>query len=554
MTTPIEFTLFAPYNKAATLKGSFSDWEEIPMEKDDRGNFRTTVELEDGLYEYKYRVRSKSWFLEPDEWVEIIDPYATDINDSQQNGVVRIKDGQRIVDTYVWQHDDKWLPPNEKLVVYELHAADFCGGIGDSISRGSYKALTEKLDYLADLGINALELMPVNEHPGDKGWGYNVRHYFATESSYGSTKELKHLIDECHARGIRVILDGIYNHSEDKSPLLFIDRDYWYYHDRHYPDDADNYWGPEFNYDRYDENLDIKPAWEFIGDVVRFWVSEYHIDGIRYDALRQLANRDFMKWIAQEARNTAGPKPFYNIGENIPDDSSIAAGLDAPMNACWHESFRYHIVGHICGDTFDLEELKKAIDGKREGYLAATDAINYISNHDHPHVLAELGDREILDDAAFQRARLGAVLLMTAMGVPMLWMGDEFGQANHENPNAECDVQWSLLENDRNRNLWEFYRGLIALRKENPALHSSNIEFFHENPEDKVLAYIRWNDEGTRLVVVANFSDNFLGGYEVTDCPHNGTWHEWTKDYDLEVQNNRLVVDLGEWEAQVFVS
>ena len=279
MASSIEFKLFAPYNKGATLIGSFSDWKEIPMAKGEDGYFRTQVNVEDGVYQYKFRVQSRSQAFAPDQWVDVVDPYATDVDDTKQIGIVRIKDGTQIVDTYVWQHDDKALPANHELVIYEMHVADFCGA--EPGDRAKYKYVIEKLDYLSELGINAIELMPVNEYSGNYSWGYVVRHFFATETSYGSTEDLKRLIDECHARGIRVIMDGIYNHCDEKCPLLQIDRDYWYYHDKHYPDDPANYWGPEFNYDNYDEKLDIRPAWKFIGDVVRFWIQEYHIDGIR---------------------------------------------------------------------------------------------------------------------------------------------------------------------------------------------------------------------------------------------------------------------------------
>ncbi len=113
MASPIQFNLFAPYNNGAALIGSFFDWKEIPMKKGDDGYFRVTVDLEDGEYQYKFRVQTRSWFFEPDEWVTITDPYATDVDgqSSDENGIVRIKDGERIVDTYVWQHDDKPLPP-----------------------------------------------------------------------------------------------------------------------------------------------------------------------------------------------------------------------------------------------------------------------------------------------------------------------------------------------------------------------------------------------------------------------------------------------------------
>ncbi len=528
--------------------GSFSNWEEIPMAKDEEGYFRTRVELEDGVYQYKFRVQSKSWFLEADQWVDVVDPYATDIDDPTQNGVVRIKDGDRIVDTYVWQHDDKPLPADRELVIYEMHVADFSGGEADPLARGKYEHVVEKLDYLVELGVNAIELMPLKEYPGDYSWGYNPRYFFAAESSYGTTEQLKNLIDECHGRGIRVIIDGIYNHSESSSPLTQIDRDYWYHHA---PRDPGNNWGPEFNYEFYDENLGTYPARKFIGDTVRYWVQEYHLDGIRFDAARQIANYDFMHWIVQEAKNAAGPKPFYTVAEYIPETPSIT-NLEGPMDGCWHDSFYHCIVKHICGDTFDLERLKDAIDCKRQGFLGATNVVNYLSNHDRDRVFSELGDRGILDEPAFKRAKLGSVLLMTAVGVPLIWMGEEFGEYKAKTI-EQAKIDWTLLENDMNKGLWEYYKGLIHLRKNNQALYTENIDFFHEDPDSKVFAYTRWNDEGSRVVVVANLSENYLAGYSVPHFPANGTWHEWTGNYDVESGDDNIKIDLPEYEAKVFV-
>lgn len=546
MASSIEFKLFAPYNNSATLKGGFSDWSEISMEKDDRGYFRTQVKLEDGNYQYKFRVQSQSWFLESDEWVDVNDPYATNIDDASQNSVIQIKDGQKIVDTYTWQHDDEDLPSNEELVIYELYVGGFSGG-GNDQGQGTFQDAIAKLDYLSELGINAVELMPVTESPWDKNWGYTPRHYFAVESSYGSSEDLKQLIDECHGRGIRVLMDCIFNHSDADAPLTQIDHDYWYSRE---PSDPNNSWGPEFNYEKYDENLDIKPAWQFIGDVVRFWIEEYHIDGIRYDASKQIGNFDFLAWISEQARQTATMKPFFNMAEYIPEDPKLV-GYDRPMDACWHESFYIQAVKHICSDDFDLEGIKEVIDCQQQGYGGTTNAINYISCHDHKYTLAELGDRNIFEESAFKRAKLGAVLLMTAVGVPLVWMGNEFGEYN---PDEEIKIDWSLLENDANQGLFDYYRGLIDLRKNNHALRCSNIDFFYEDPESKVLAYTRWNNEGSRIVVAINFSGNFLQDYTIHHFPQGGTWHEWTNNYDVEAQQDSLTVSLGEYEAKVFVS
>ncbi len=549
MAKPIEFNLFAPYNKAAAIIGSFSDWKEIPMEKGEDGYFRTKVELEDGTFQYKFRVQSKSWFFEPDQWVDVTDPYATDVDEtSGGNGILHIKDGERIVDTYVWKHDARPLPEDRALVIYELHVGDFSGGEDDPFARGKYKNVVEKLDYLVELGIDAIELLPIKEYPGDYSWGYNPRYFFATESSYGTTAELKELIDECHGRGIRVIMDGIFNHSEASSPLTQIDHDYWYHHA---PRDPDNNWGPEFNYEFYDEKLQTFPARRFIGDTVRYWIQEFHIDGIRYDAARQIANYDFMHWIVDEAKKTAGLKPFYNIAEHIPETTSIT-NVDGPMDGCWHDSFRHTITVHACGDTFNIEELKNVIDCKRQGFMGATNVVNYLTNHDHDHLMVEMGNRNIFGDEAFRRIKLGAAILMTAVGVPLIWMGEEFGEYKPKTPEAS-KIDWTLLKNSENRNLFEYYRGLTMLRRNNPALYTENIEFIHENPEAKVLAYVRWNNEGSRIVVVANFSDNFLGGYSVDHFPGAGKWHEWTGNYDLAAGNDTIMTDLGPHEAKVFV-
>lgn len=545
MSSSIEFKLFAPYNNQATLKGSFSDWSEIALEKDDRGYFKTTVDLEDGVYQYKFRVQSLSWFFDRDTWVEVSDPYATDIDDASQNSVVRIEQGQKIVDTYTWQHDDRDLPSNEELVIYELYVGGFSGGGGDG-GQGTFKDAIDKLDYLTQLGINAVELMPIQQSPGDKNWGYTPRHYFAVESSYGSTEDLKHLVDECHGRGIRVLMDCIFNHSDAEAPLTQIDHDYWYHHD---PQNPDQNWGPEFDYEKYDENLDIKPTWEFIGDVVRFWIEEYHFDGVRYDASKQIGNFDFLTWIAEEAKATASMKPFFNTAEYIPEKPELA-GYGKPMDACWHESFYIQALKHICGDGLDFKGLKEVIDCRQQGYTGTVNVINYIACHDHKYILAELGDRKIFGDSAFVRAKLAAVLLFTAVGVPLVWMGNEFGEYN---PEEEIQIDWSLLENEDNQGLFDYYRGLISLRKENHALRSDNIDFFYEDKESKVLAYTRWNDEGSRLVVIINFSDNFLQDYAVADFPQAGTWHEWTNNYDVEATEDKLVLDLGEYEAKVFI-
>ena len=166
--------------------------------------------------------------------------------------------------------------------------------------------------------------------------------------------------------------------------------------------------------------------------------------------------------------------------------------------------------------------------------------------------MVELGKRDIFGEAAFKRVKLGAILLMTAVGIPMVWMGEEFGEYQPLNQEAG-KIDWTLLGGDNNKHLFAHYKGLINLRKGNHALYTENIDFFYEDPEAKVIAYTRWNDEGSRVVVVANFSDQYLADYTVPSFPADGTWHEWTGNYDIEAGDGQIAIDLPEYEAQVFV-
>ncbi len=145
----IEFTLFAPTIAEATLIGSFSEWKDIPMSFD-QGTFRCSTQISDGDHEYKFRIRRNK----EDNWIDIIDPYVTNYDPARNTGVVTIKNGKRISDEYTWQHDNVKLPDNKELVIYEIYVADFA-------ENGQFSGITGKLDYLSDLGCNAIELMPI---------------------------------------------------------------------------------------------------------------------------------------------------------------------------------------------------------------------------------------------------------------------------------------------------------------------------------------------------------------------------------------------------------
>ncbi|MEP6787160.1 MAG: alpha-amylase family glycosyl hydrolase [Acidobacteriota bacterium] len=544
-----QFRLFAPNNTEANLIADFSDWQDIPMTKGVDGYFHVTQSLVDGEYQYRFSIRSKSWFNEEDEWKIITDPYATNVDPTTQNSILRIKGGRKIVDEYVWKHEVTNLPENPQLVIYELHVGDFSGGEADDFTRGKYTDVTAKLNYLAELGVNCLELMPLKSNPGDFNWGYSPIHYFTPEENFGTTEELKALVDECHGLGIRVVVDGVYNHASTENPLTQIDHDYWF---RHEGKDPEQNWGPEFNYEFQDEKLGVNPALQFITDSIRFWVLEYHIDGIRFDAAKQIDNFDALRGFVQNAREMSDMKPFFTVAEYIPPSLEVTEPA-GPVESCWNDSFMYAVVNYLSGERTDLETMKNAIDATRLGFKYATSVTNYLANHDQNRLFRKLGEKGILDAELYTRAKLGALILMTSIGVPMIWMGEEFGEHVHMSESTN-KINWTLLENEPNKDLFNYYRRLIHLRTTNDAFRSTQIAFFFEDADAGVLCFQRFDDNGNSVAVVLNLSDDDLENYTITNFPITGDCHEWTKGLNTTIGQDGLSSTLLRREGLVFTA
>lgn len=555
----VEFRLFAPYNETVALAGTFNKWQPVPMVKDDTGWWHVTIPLADGEYEYKFQVKSLSYF-QVGKTVMVTDPRAVRLTrDADENARLTVKNGKRVMTSYQWHNDDKPLPSNDSLVIYELHVGDFTGGPGDNSDgkpKGTFQAVIEKLDYLSGLGINAIELMPCNEFPGERSWGYNPTSIFAVENNYGMPDDLCRLVDECHARGIRVIHDGVYNHSTEDAPLTQIDYTYWYYKDN--PDEPNERFGPKFDYEHYDQNLSVWPARQHVRDAILFWIDQFHIDGVRFDATYLIKHFDFLSWLHQEIFQHIHHKPFYTIAENIPQDPSVA-GPNGPLDAAWHENLMQQLVATTLGteqygqQPFDVEALLTALDPRKEGFSGAFNVVNYVDNHDHERIMNLLGEvAKTFGEAAFRRVKLGASLLLTAPGTPMLWMGQEWGEAIPKTIDWER-ISWVLLQNPLNADLQRYYSGLIALRKTNHALQSNTIEPVFADAERGIIAFKRWDDAGGIVVTLANLKGSYAGSIQIGNWPGDGKWHEYHNNYDVEVQGGVLNDTLAESEVKIYL-
>ncbi|MEZ0368143.1 MAG: alpha-amylase family glycosyl hydrolase, partial [Candidatus Sericytochromatia bacterium] len=477
MAASIEFTLLAPYNEIVLLQGDFSDWQDLPMQKDGKGIWRCSVELADGAYEYRFRLKSLSWFWEPGKWVQLIDPWATQVDEEKDTALILIQDGKRMVAPYDWEHDTLEQVDPLATVAYEIYIGDFAA---DQQGQGTFAKTLAKLDYLAELGINAIQCMPIMEFPGRKSWGYNPAYPFATEAAYGPPIDFKRLVDAAHGQRIRFFADMLFNHVTQDCRLTWIDYDYWFSRE---PSDPDWNWGPEFNYDKHDENYDRWPAWEFAGQVVDFWLQEYHIDGIRYDAVKQLGHSEFLSWVTARADKMSGPKPFFNIAERIPDTPDVLRP-QGPMDCTWHDTFCHNVRDMLCGKVEDPDRLKEVLDPRRRGYTSPLQLINYLSNHDQPRLITALVEAGLSAEVALQRNRLAVVLLLTNYGIPMLRMGDEFGEGRgvaHQDQHMMMPIDWESLTREPGSSLYQLHKDLIALRAAHPALRQGNVNFIHED-------------------------------------------------------------------------
>jgi len=554
-TSPIEICLFAPYNEQVELLADFTDWVPKSMTKGKDGWWRFQVTLPDGDYLYHFRVKSLSYFCKG-EMKDVFDPYALQItNDANENAILKVRNGRRAWTEYNWRHDDVPLPVNHDLVIYELFVGDFAR---NGEQKGTFRDVINRLDYLRDLGVNCIELLPVKEFPGD-GWGYSLRSLFAVENTYGSPDELCELIDEAHARGIRVVLDGVYNHAEAESPLTKIDYAYWYYEKN--PDPPELQWGPKFDFGKYDEKLKVFPARKYVIESIQFWVEKFHIDGLRFDATRAINNFDVLREMTDAAfKMVDGRKPFFTVAEHVAEDPAITGYPKGPMVAAWHFSLAAHLRAELIDKENDgqkpedLDGLLAKLNPATNGYGTSGNYVNYITSHDHDRIMHQLGEQgHIFDEAAFRRVKLGLSMLATIPGMPMIWMGQEFGFSSDKSLDPR-PLDWSLLDSDNNKGLLEHVKAILKLRKESDALRNDSFEILLQDNERRVFAYKRWTEGGNVVVVAVNLRDEDAGEFVIEGkALEDGTWHEYTYNFDVEVKDGILKDTLGKSDVKIFI-
>jgi maltooligosyltrehalose trehalohydrolase len=456
---------------------------------------------------------------------------------------------------FPWQDQGWQAGPLSAAVLYELH-------VGTFTPDGTFEAAIARLDHLVDLGITHVELMPVAEFAGSRGWGYDGVDLYAPHHAYGGPQGLKRLVDACHARGLAVLLDVVYNHLGPAGNYL----------GRFGPYFTDRYatpWGPAVNLDGPDSH-EVR---RFFCDNALMWLRDYHADGLRLDAVHALVDTSAMPFLEQLAAEVDAlaahlGRHLVLIAESDLNDPRIVRppevggyGFDAQWSDDFHHALHTVLTGERDGYYVDFgafADLAKALerafvyDGRYSAFrrrphgrpptgLAGHRFLGYLQNHD------QIGNRATGDRSShllsLGRLQVAAALVLTAPFVPLLFQGEEWGASSpfqyftayddpalgqavatgrreefaafgwqpHEVPDpqahetfARSKLNWDELAREPHARLLDWHRRLIRLRREVPALADGRLDRVHVDFDETA----RWLVvERGPVAVVCNLAD-----------------------------------------------
>ncbi len=528
----VSFRVWAPFAAAVAVTGSFNNWSHATMASEGDGYWFVDIAKAEAGQEYKfviydgYNDRYKN------------DPRSLQVTTSAGNSV--------IVDTTFKWHDDGFKADSfNQLVIYELHVGTF--NRPDPATSGSFQSAAEKLDHLAELGINAIELMPIGAMSMDRGWGYATDFIYAVESLYGGRRGFLEFVDAAHQRGIAVILDVVYNHFGPDNGLDLWQFDGWnqdskggiyFYNDWR----ASTPWG------------DTRPDYgrnevrQYILDNVRLWMQASHLDGLRVDSTIFIRNvkgwnnypqEDLSEgWSLLQAINTLAQKinpGALLIAEDTSGNDYITKSTGeggAGFSTQWEVTFP-SVMRSALDAVHDRDRNLTAIcNALTQRYnndafqrIVYTDSHDTAGNNGGARLSEEISPGNVSNVYARKRSLLAAALILTAPAMPMLFQGQEFMEDGSFNDWQALD--WS--KTDRFAGILQAFQHMIALRKNQhgttKGLVSQWFNVLHLNDSDKVMAYHRWDEggPGDDVVVVFNFANTVHEDY-IINFPRDGVW------------------------------
>ncbi len=552
----VRFRLWAPAARAVELCLENRSSEEIvsPMNRllDGWFQFETPVGLAGQGTLYRYRI---------DGDLRVPDP-ASRSNPQDVHGPSEVIDAA----AFDWQDDDWRGRSWHEAVIYELH-------LGTFTAEGNFAAAMQRLDYLVDLGVTAIELMPVADFPGTRNWGYDGVLQFAPDHSYGTPEELKALVQAAHARGLMVLLDVVYNHFGPDGNYLHTYAPQFFNELHHTP------WGAAINFDGKDSRI----VRDFYIHNALYWLEEYHFDGLRFDAVHAIlddSRPDILEELAAAVQ--AGPGCTRRIHLVLENDGNEArylqqGGFVAQWNDDIHHVLHLLLTGERDGYYADYADQPTRhlarclaegfayqgepstfrngrLRGEPSGHLAPGAFINFTQTHD------QIGNRafgERISMLAQQKPlQVALSVLLLAPSPPLLFMGEEFAaaapflffcdfhgeladavtegrrreftgfrdfvdpaaRARIPDPNDpatfdRCKLNWDCLDEPQHKASIEYYRRLLALRRTHiaPRLPGMSSGEFQLIGTSGLM--VRWRlSDGGRLMLLANLGDGPVEG------------------------------------------
>lgn len=509
------FRVWAPFAESVDVAGEFNDWGRTPLTREESGGtWSADVPGARTGQRYKYVLNGSLWKR---------DPRARQVTHSNGDSVLYDPAA------FDWGDDAPPRIPRNELVLYQLHVGTFAG----IPPPATFDDAIPRLDHIRALGANAIQLMPVNEFPGGLSWGYNPSDPFAIETDYGGPDAFKRFVRAAHARGLAVFVDVVHNHY-GPTDLDLWQFDGWsenslggiyFYND----DRAFTPWGhtrPDFG------RPEVRA---FIRDQIVLFADEYRIDGYRWDSVYHILHTD-------SGPNDSGAQLLQDINRELarthPDLLRIAEDhafdRDLGFHAQWDIGHRWALFNQLAA-AWDPERDMNTLAGTLRDWpgfhrVIFTEAHDYIAsmNDNRTRVPSRIHPDNPESLWARKRALLGAAVLFTTPGIPMIFQGQEW----HETLPFHDDTPLRWDRAISHAGILQAYRDLIRLRRNldgtTPGLLGAGIHVHHIDPDNRVIAWIRWNQGGQTddAVVLANFSatDFDQNDYEIV-FPSAGIWH-----------------------------
>ncbi len=563
----VTLVLWAPYKNYVFALGDFNNWQlsdsSLMKRANDGDSYWITINHLDPNKEYIYQ-----FFVDGN--IHIADPYTEKVSDPWNDkyipdttypnlivypegkaqgiaSVLQIKQPK-----YTWQTTNYTAPKSKDLIIYELHIRDFT-------KDGNFQAVTAKLDYLENLGINAIELMPVSEFEGNDSWGYNPSFYFALDKAYGTKNDYKNFVDECHKRGIAVIQDVVYNHSFSQSPLVQL---YWDgtkvlpsnpWYNVNSPNSAYS-WGFDFNH----QSLATR---EFIDSSLVYWLSEYKIDGYRFDFAKGFTNTpgdggayDASRIAILEQYNNVVKRTnpnAYTILELFADNTEEKE-LSGKGLMIWGNS-NYNYLEAAMGWTESDKSDLSWISYEKRGW-AEPNLVGYFESHDEERLMYKVlnyGNGNLKDNlfAALPRAELAAVFMLTVPGPKMIWQFGELGydySIDYNDRVGRKPVRWDYFDDNSRKRVYQVYTSLNHLRKYYPAFATQN--YTMDVSGKAKLIYL--HGDSMEVVVAGNFDVNAMTMN--AKFAHTGTWYEYFSGDSIEILSESKNLDFKASEYRIY--